>query len=132
LNLTELNDYILNLYAKINRLFGFYGIAVFGTLGWLYIGKVRLTIIEATIFTLALVGFFVINVLVIRYTRVFLVDALAERRALIEAGSCTFLTEAFKNRLRHESPTIREFFWIAHIAVDLVVLVLIWFRVSGT
>ena len=130
MNLGELTDYILILYGKINRLFGFYGIAVFGTLGWLYIGKIQLSITEATLFTLALAGFFVANVLVIRYTRGFLVDALAERKALIAAGGCNILTDSFKNRLRVETPTIKEYFWIAHIALDISVIVLVWLRIT--
>jgi hypothetical protein len=131
LNLGELNEYILALYGKINRLFGFYGVAVFGTLGWLYVGKIQLALLEAAIFTLALAGFFASNVLVLRYTRAFLVDALAERRALLAAGSCNLLTETFKNRLWVESPTIIEHFWIAHFALDASVLVLIWLRVAS-
>lgn len=128
MDFSTVNEFVVNLQDKLQTCWHFYIVVVLGTLGWLYSRDTKLSARQASILTVGLSFFFVVNIWMTLDTLESLSIAIAERNAWIRSGM--FKTEGFTAWLNDDSTRAKAHLsWTLHLLVDLVVLRSIWLQI---
>lgn len=113
----------LNVYAT------YYQVIVIAIVGWVITSKMTFTVIQAAAVTLGVLSFLIVNFYFLRAATKRVVAAESELNAL--ARKTEFESPLWKKELSYPSiPNRLSSTYIMHISIDILVIFVLWSRVT--